>query len=562
MILKKWLRWMLISLSALILLSGCANSEESADKTNQSGIKNGESDTKEANSEKQQPMSSTGQPIELSSYAKEIGATLSNPESKEFAVQSSFMLEGVIEEVSGLNDRFIWVELYGPQGGEFTYYVPVKDGKFSEKIKLFEGKGEYDITVRLPDKSQDNHFYEMTSFQVENESSKTTRDIFIGRKALENGLTITQPASGLTETEGFLHLEGTIDNTFNGKNLMVKGEKGSESWKLLVPVKNGGFETEIPLHYGGGKHKVTVMVPDPNRENYYLEAAKLFAKNTSSAKTEPIKFYRAYHENEFQLDYPKAGGKQADSTFRIAGTYDSSVSDNKKIEQVIVTTKKGDLEASYLVPAANGKFEGQFWLRFGPGEYEVTVNIPTDPGAYKSYFRYTGIASFTVKSNAKDKRELLPSRGIQSDSQNIKDLAANLTKRVKSERKQAKAIYDYVAKNITYDVGKLENDLFKLSDSALKTLKTKSGVCQDYAFLTVALLRAADIESHYISGRGNLARHAWVEANINGKWVLMDPTWGAGYVQDGKFVPHYNDKYFDPNLKAFKKNHTREEIVY
>lgn len=137
-----------------------------------------------------------------------------------------------------------------------------------------------------------------------------------------------------------------------------------------------------------------------------------------------------------------------------------------------------------------------------------------------------------------------------------------MTKGVKGERKRAKEIYEFVAKNITYDVEKLENDLFKLSDSALKTLKTKSGVCQDYAFLNVALLRAAGIESHYISGRGNLARHAWVEANINGEWVLMDPTWGAGYLKDGKFVPRYTDKYFDPNLEEFKKTHTREEIVY
>lgn len=559
---KKMFRWMLISFLAVILLGGCADSEGSADNETQSQKNNEQTESEDQKSENMETTSENSQPLELSSYAKEIGATLSNPQGKELSVQSSFMLTGEIEKVSGLDGRFVWVELSGPQGGGFTYYVPIKNGKFSRKIKLFEGQGDYDITVRLPDKDQDNHFYEMASFEVTNKSTKKTRDIFIGRKALKNGLTITEPASGFTKTNGFLHLEGMIDDKYNGKNLMVKGKKGLESWKLLIPVNNGKFETEFPLHYGGGKHKVTVMVPDPDRNNYYLEAAKLFAKNTSSEKTKPIKFYRAYSENNFQLDYPKAGGLKAEGTFRIAGTYDPSVSDNKKIEQLIVTTKKGDLEASYLVPASDGKFEGEFWLRFGPGEYEVTVNIPTEPGAYKSYFQYTGIASFKVKSNAEDKRELLPSRGIQANSQKIKDLAAKLTKGVKGERKRAKEIYEFVAKNITYDVEKLENDLFKLSDSALKTLKTKSGVCQDYAFLNVALLRAAGIESHYISGRGNLARHAWVEANINGEWVLMDPTWGAGYLKDGKFVPRYTDKYFDPNLEEFKKTHTREEIVY
>lgn len=553
----KLFRWMLLSFSVVILLSGCTDSEASSNEEGQSQKNNEETKPEEIESE-----SANSQPIELSPYANEIGATLSNPQSKEFSVQSSFMLEGEIEDLSGLDGRFIWIEISGPQGGEFEYYLPIKKGSFSQEIKLFEGKGNYDITVRLPDREQDNHFYKMASLQVANESTKTTRDIFIGRNALKNELTITHPASGYTKAEGILQLEGTINDKYNGKNLMVKGEKGSESWELLIPIKNGKFETEFPLHYGGGKHKVKVMLPDLDRENYYLDAAKLLVKNTSSVKTQPITFYQTYSENAFQLDYPKAGGLKADDTFRISGTYDSSVSDNKKIEQLIVTTKKDDLEASYLIPANDGIFEGEIWMRFGPGEYEVTVNIPTDPGAYKSYFKYSGIATFTVNSNAKDKRELMPSRGIQSDSQKVTELAIKLTKGIKGERKKAKAIYEYVAKNITYDVKKLENDLFKLSDSALKTLRTKSGVCQDYAFLTVALLRAADIESHYISGYGNSERHAWVEANIDGKWVLMDPTWGAGYVQDGKFVPHYNDKYFDPNLEEFKKTHTREEIVY
>ncbi|GAA0596648.1 hypothetical protein GCM10009001_11000 [Virgibacillus siamensis] len=556
---KKLLCLMLISLSGVILLNGC--SDDSEGSTDQDGQNNEAEESEEP--KPKQTKTETSQPLELSSYAKEIGATLSSPGSKEFSVQSSFMLEGQIDDTSGLDGRFIWVELSGPKGGEFTYYIPLQDGKFSEEIMLFEGKGDYNITVRLPDKEQDNHFYEMASLEVTNESTEKTRDIFLGRKALENGLTISQPASGFTEADGFLHLAGTIDDKYNGRNLMVKGEKGSESWKVIIPVKNGKFETEFPLHYGGGKHHVTVMVPDSDRKNYYLEAAKFFVNNTSTAKTDPINFYKDYNEHEFQLDYPKAGGLKADgNTFRIAGTYDPSVSDNKKIEQLIVTTKKSDLEASYLVPANDGTFEGEFRLRFGPGKYDVTVNIPTDPGAYKSYFKYSGIARFTVKSDAKDKRNLLPSRGIQSDSQKIEDLAANLTKGVNGERKKAKAIYEYVAKNISYDVEKLEKDLFKLSDSALKTLQTKSGVCQDYAFLTVALLRATGIESHYIGGRASLARHAWVEADINGEWLLMDPTWGAGYVQDGKFVPRYTDKYFDPNMEDFKKTHTRQEVVY
>ena len=42
---------------------------------------------------------------------------------------------------------------------------------------------------------------------------------------------------------------------------------------------------------------------------------------------------------------------------------------------------------------------------------------------------------------------------------------------------------------------------FRWDDSALKTLELKSGVCQDYAFLATALLRASDIEARFVEGR-------------------------------------------------------------
>ncbi|HEX9152985.1 MAG TPA: hypothetical protein VF842_12925, partial [Flavobacterium sp.] len=41
----------------------------------------------------------------------------------------------------------------------------------------------------------------------------------------------------------------------------------------------------------------------------------------------------------------------------------------------------------------------------------------------------------------------------------------------------------------------------------------------------------------------NLA-HAWCAAKIDNKWYLFDPTWGSGYVNNGKFFKKLNEKYF------------------
>lgn len=62
----------------------------------------------------------------------------------------------------------------------------------------------------------------------------------------------------------------------------------------------------------------------------------------------------------------------------------------------------------------------------------------------------------------------------------------------------------------------------------------RSGVCQDFAHMLLAMLRLAQIPARYVSGyicpnkngmRGEGATHAWVEAHIPGYgWVGLDPT--------------------------------------
>ena len=65
-----------------------------------------------------------------------------------------------------------------------------------------------------------------------------------------------------------------------------------------------------------------------------------------------------------------------------------------------------------------------------------------------------------------------------------------------------------------------------------------SGVCQDFAHITIALLRAAGIPARYVSGYLHPRRepvlgetvvgesHAWIEAWV-GSWIAVDPTNGA-----------------------------------
>jgi len=139
----------------------------------------------------------------------------------------------------------------------------------------------------------------------------------------------------------------------------------------------------------------------------------------------------------------------------------------------------------------------------------------------------------------------------------IKNLAEYLIKPAKNDREKAKAVYCWITRNIAYDVSAyLAGKVRSLSPD--EVLKTKSAVCQGYAELFAALGTAAGLEvitvEGYAKGLGYLAgdvfrgdcNHAWNAVKLSGKWHLLDATWGAGHVENGKFIRHYEEYYFCP----------------
>ncbi|HEV3363609.1 MAG TPA: transglutaminase family protein [Acidimicrobiia bacterium] len=78
----------------------------------------------------------------------------------------------------------------------------------------------------------------------------------------------------------------------------------------------------------------------------------------------------------------------------------------------------------------------------------------------------------------------------------------------------------------------------EVSSSAVEALQHQAGVCQDYAHLSIALLRAAGVPTRYVSGYLHTNKdarpgdtvsgesHAWVEAWL-GDWWPFDPTNGV-----------------------------------
>lgn len=71
-----------------------------------------------------------------------------------------------------------------------------------------------------------------------------------------------------------------------------------------------------------------------------------------------------------------------------------------------------------------------------------------------------------------------------------------------------------------------------VNTSALETLEHRTGVCRDFAHLTIALLRALNYPARIVTGvdygadpcLGPPDFHAYVEAFLGDRWYLLDPT--------------------------------------
>lgn len=95
------------------------------------------------------------------------------------------------------------------------------------------------------------------------------------------------------------------------------------------------------------------------------------------------------------------------------------------------------------------------------------------------------------------------------------------------------AITDWVHRSIAYVPG-----VTHVRTSATEAYRKRRGVCQDFAHLALALLRASGIPARYVSGylhpeaepaigcSATGESHAWVEA-WTGRWRGVDPTNGA-----------------------------------
>ncbi len=153
----------------------------------------------------------------------------------------------------------------------------------------------------------------------------------------------------------------------------------------------------------------------------------------------------------------------------------------------------------------------------------------------------------------------------------FKSLASWLTAPCRSDEEKARVVFRWITQNIEYDVEALLAG-GPMSGNAEDALRTKRGVCEGYAGLFMELAKASGIKAVKINGfakgygyspgqpLGKVPNHSWNAVSIDGRWRLMDCTWGAGYIgNDRKFHRAFDPHFFFTPPREFIYDHLPEK---
>ncbi|XP_017935537.1 kyphoscoliosis peptidase isoform X1 [Manacus vitellinus] len=150
----------------------------------------------------------------------------------------------------------------------------------------------------------------------------------------------------------------------------------------------------------------------------------------------------------------------------------------------------------------------------------------------------------------------------------VEDLVKALLKQARTELEKVRAIWMWICHHIEYDVVGYHNKS-QLSSKAEDVLQMGKSICEGYAELFEQMCSIAGVQCKKLSGHakgygykigqtftGN-SDHAWNAVYIEGRWHLLDSTWGSGSVDDSftKFTRRYNEFYFLTHPALFINNH-------
>ncbi len=163
------------------------------------------------------------------------------------------------------------------------------------------------------------------------------------------------------------------------------------------------------------------------------------------------------------------------------------------------------------------------------------------------------------------------------DTLNMGTISYVVTKKFSDNIEKVRAIFDWVANNISFDCKAARNsgNEKRNSDDVLKSRKTNAS---GYAALfqdmcSVVKIRCLTVDGYaknnveQINEKPDEFNHTWAVVQLGQSpetWFYVDPTWGSGYTDDKVtvFTKAYNDAYFFADKTIFNYQHFPDNMAW
>ncbi len=172
---------------------------------------------------------------------------------------------------------------------------------------------------------------------------------------------------------------------------------------------------------------------------------------------------------------------------------------------------------------------------------------------------------------------LTSSSAILSEREDVKRFVNNIVNGIDNDYDKLLALHDWICKNIYYDEDAVQSGEYP-SYNPIDVINSRKGVCKGFAYLFATMVRSINIPCNIVSGyalgveeiddwgdvsSSEAPNHAWNEAYVDGRWIIIDTTWDCGNkIENGnKTELPVSHVYFDANIDYFSANHKIMEYI-
>ena len=189
-----------------------------------------------------------------------------------------------------------------------------------------------------------------------------------------------------------------------------------------------------------------------------------------------------------------------------------------------VLVQKGETQYFYTFSPESNK--DNLPLQLGEGNYKITVFENISGTSYRQVKSVSLAADFQ-----NDVDPFLQSVQLIEWDPTMPAIAkaAELTKGLESDAAKVAAIHNYVISNVKYDYNKINGLTTSYIPDNNLTFANGTGICYDFSSLMAGMLRSVGVPTKLVKGYtpNAVGYHAWNEALIDGKWVVIDSSYDS-----------------------------------